>query len=60
MKFVSWQIIDKEYICGLAYLAHIFGHMNKFSSEIQWPNVTIMDVTERLQAFQKASSVEKT
>jgi hypothetical protein len=35
----------------LAYLADIFNHMNEINLSIQGPEVTIMDATEKLQAF---------
>uniref|UniRef100_A0A7M4E8X6 DUF4371 domain-containing protein n=1 Tax=Crocodylus porosus TaxID=8502 RepID=A0A7M4E8X6_CROPO len=41
----------KDFIHGLAYLADIFNHMNEINLSIQGPEVTIMDATEKLQAF---------
>ena len=49
---LSVQFDRKEFIYGLAYLADIFGHLNEVNLSFQGPDVTIMDVTERLQAFQ--------
>lgn len=41
----------KDFICKLAYLADIFNHMNDICLSIQGPDTTIMDATEKLQAF---------
>jgi hypothetical protein len=41
----------KDFIHGLAYLADIFNHMNAINLLIQGLEVTIMDATEKLQAF---------
>jgi len=46
------QFDCKEFLYGLAYLADIFGHLNEVNLSIQGPDLTILDVTERLQAFQ--------
>ena len=49
---LSVQFDKKEFIYGLAYSEDIFGHLNEVNLSFQGPDVTIMDVTERLQAFQ--------
>uniref|UniRef100_A0A7M4F4W3 Zinc finger BED-type containing 5 n=1 Tax=Crocodylus porosus TaxID=8502 RepID=A0A7M4F4W3_CROPO len=41
----------EDFIHGLAYLADIFNYMNEINLSIQGPKVTIMDATEKLQAF---------
>jgi hypothetical protein len=41
----------KDSIHGLAYLEDIFNHMNEINLSIQGPDVTIMNATEKLQAF---------
>ena len=46
------QFDCKEFLYGLAYLADIFNHLNEVKLSIQGPDLTIIDVTERLQAFQ--------
>ena len=46
------QFDCREFLYGLAYLADIFSHLNEVNLSIQKPDLTIMDVTERLQAFQ--------
>ena len=46
------QFDREEFLYGLAYLADIFGHLNEVNLSFQGPDVTIMDVTERLKAFQ--------
>ena len=46
------QFDCKEFLCGLAYLADIFGHLNEINLSIQGPDITIIDAMERLQAFQ--------
>ena len=46
------QFDCKEFFYGLAYLADIFSHLNEVNLSIEGPDLTIMDVTERLQAFQ--------
>jgi hypothetical protein len=43
----------------LAYLADIFNHINEISLSIQGPEVTIMDATEKLQAFFAKLSIWK-
>ena len=48
----SMQFDCKEFLCGLAYLAEIFGHLNEINLSIQRPDTTIIDAMERLQAFQ--------
>ena len=49
---LSVQFDCKEFLCGLAYLADIFGHLNEINLSIQGPDITIIDAMERLQAFQ--------
>ena len=51
------QFDCKEFLYGLAYLADIFSHLNEVKLSIQGPNLTIMDVTERMQAFQAKLSL---
>jgi hypothetical protein len=41
----------KDFIHEVAYLADIFNHMNEINLSIQGPEVTIIDATEKLQAF---------
>lgn len=41
----------KDFTYKLAYLADIFSHMNEISLSIQGHDITIMDATEKLQAF---------
>nr|XP_042913075.1 protein ZBED8-like [Parasteatoda tepidariorum] len=41
----------KDFTYKLAYLADNFNHMNNISLLIQGPDITIMDATEKLQAF---------
>ncbi|XP_071037164.1 protein FAM200C-like [Parasteatoda tepidariorum] len=41
----------KDFTYKLAYLADNFNHMNNLSLLIQGPDITIMDATEKLQAF---------
>ncbi|XP_042203602.1 protein ZBED8-like [Homarus americanus] len=48
---LSEQFDSEEFIHGLAYLADIFGHMNEVNLAIHGPKVTIIDATERQQAF---------
>jgi hypothetical protein len=49
----------KDFIHGLDYLADIFNHMNEINLSIQGPEVTIMDATEKLQAFLSKLSIWK-
>ena len=49
---LSLQFDCKEFLYGLAYLADIFSPLNEENLSIQGPDLTIMDVTKRLQAFQ--------
>jgi hypothetical protein len=49
----------KDFIHGLAYLEDIFYHMNEINLSIQDPEVTIMDATEKLQAFLAKLSIWK-
>ena len=49
---LSLQFDCQEFLYGLAYSADIFSHLNKVNLSIQGPDLTIMDVTERLQALQ--------
>nr|XP_042913767.1 protein ZBED8-like [Parasteatoda tepidariorum] len=49
----------KDFIWKLAYLADIFNHMNDICLSIQGPDTTIMDATEKLQAFLLKMSVWK-
>ena len=49
---LSVQFDCKEFLCGLAYFADIFGHLNEINLLIQGPDITIIDAMERLQAFQ--------
>ena len=49
---LSVQFDCKEFLCGLAYLADIFGHLNEINLSIQGPDITIIDAKKRLQAFQ--------
>jgi len=49
---LSVQFDCKEFLYGLAYLADIFSHLNEVNLSIQGPDLTIIDVAERLQAFQ--------
>ena len=51
-NLLSVQFDCKEFLYGLAYLADIFSHLNEVNLSIQGPDLTIIDVTERLQAFQ--------
>ena len=46
------QFDCKEFLYGFAYLADIFSHLNEANLSIQGPDLTIIDVIERLQAFQ--------
>ena len=46
------QFDCKEFLYGLAYSADIFSHLNEVKLSIQGPDLTIMDATKRLQAFQ--------
>ena len=48
----SFIAVGKEFLYGSAYLADIFSHSNEVKLSIQGPDLTIMDVTEILQAFQ--------
>ena len=48
----SLQFDCKKFLCGLAYLADVFSHLNEVNLSTQGPDLTIMDVTKRLQAFQ--------
>jgi hypothetical protein len=41
----------KDFIHEVANLADIFNHMNEINLSIQGPEVTIIDATEKLQAF---------
>jgi hypothetical protein len=47
----------KDFIHELVYLADIFNHMNDINLSIQGPQVTIMDATEKLQAFLAKMSI---
>ena len=47
------------FLCGLAYLADIFGHLNEINLSIQGPDITIIDAMERLQAFQAKLPLQK-
>jgi hypothetical protein len=49
----------KDFIHGLAYLADIFNHMKEINLSIQGSEVTIMDATEKLQAFLAKLSIWK-
>jgi hypothetical protein len=49
----------KDFIHGLAYLEDIFNHTNEINLSIQGPEVTIMDATEKLQAFLAKLSIWK-
>jgi hypothetical protein len=48
---LSEHFSDNEFIKGLAYLGDIFGHMNEINLSLQGSEVTILDASERLQAF---------
>ena len=39
---------SKEFLCGLAYLADIFGDLNEINLSIQGLDITIIDAMERL------------
>ena len=54
---LSVQFDFKEFLCDLAYLADIFGHLSKINLSIQGPDITITDAMERLQAFFKESFI---
>jgi hypothetical protein len=41
----------KDFIHGLAYLEDIFNHVNEINLSIQGPEFTIIDATEKSQAF---------
>ena len=49
---LSSQFDCQEFLCGLAYLADIFSHLNEINLSIQGPDITIVDATEKLQALQ--------
>jgi hypothetical protein len=40
-----------EFIHGLAYLTDIFSHLNEVNTSIQGREVTIMDASEKINAF---------
>jgi hypothetical protein len=48
-----------DFIHGLAYLTDIFNHMNEINLSIQGPEVTIMEASEKLQAFLAKLSIWK-
>jgi hypothetical protein len=49
----------KDFIHGQAYLADIYNHMNVINLSVQGPELTIMDATEKLQAFLAKLSIWK-
>jgi hypothetical protein len=49
----------KDFAHELAYVADIFNYTNEIHLSIQGPEVTIMDATEKLQAFLAKLSILK-
>lgn len=45
------KLQSTHFIHYLAYLADIFSILNELNTSLQGPAVTIMDATEKLQAF---------
>jgi len=48
-----------EFVHGLAYLTDIFSHLNELNISIQGKEVTIMDVSEKINAFVSKISLWK-
>ena len=52
VNFVRTRALNHRIFKKLCQFLDIFSHLNEVNLCIQGPDLTIMDVTERLQAFQ--------